>query len=176
MKELLRRSYIADEAFKVILGVALIFFCAQTRIPIKPVPITMSTVGIMILSLCYQKREARGAVIAYVVLGLMGMPIFSGFKGGISVILGTSGGYFFGMILCVYVVTSLRERFGDKSLLKLAIYSVVGSICIYTFGILQLASFVGLEKSLEFGLYPFILPGLVKAMMVASSVKLLRKN
>jgi len=61
-------------------------------------------------------------------------------------------------------------------LLKLAIYSVVGSVCIYTFGILQLASFVGLEKSLEFGLYPFILPGLVKAMMVASSVKLLRKN
>lgn len=176
MKELLRGNYIAFEVSKVILGVALIFFSAQARIPIDPVPITMHPMGIMILALCYQKKEAMGSVIAYVVLGFVGMPIFSGFKGGVSVILGPTGGYLFGMILCVYVVTSLRERFGDESLLKLAIYSIVGSVCIYTFGVLRLASLVGLEKSLEFGLYPFILPGLVKAMMVASSVKLLRQN
>ncbi|MDC0864656.1 biotin transporter BioY [Rickettsiaceae bacterium] len=166
---------INNRLFKVILGVSLIFFSAQAKIPLEPVPITMHPMGVLILALCYERKVARQSMLSYVVLGAIGLPIFTGFTSGVSVLFGTSGGYLFGMILSVYVITALREKFGDDSLLKLAIYSIIGSACVYTVGILQLSLFVGFVKSIEFGLYPFILPGVVKAMLTASSVKLLKK-
>ncbi len=172
----IKKSTTESWILKVSFGIVLIFLSAQVQIPIKPVPITLHTVGVLIISLCYSKKEAMQSMVGYLLLGALNLPVFAGFASGITYFSGPSGGYLLGMVLCVYVVTTIRENFGEDTMLKLFTYSIIGTICVFLVGIPRLAMLIGLEKAIEVGLLPFIIPGIAKSMFTASSVKLIKRN
>lgn len=169
----LSTTYLGIHASKIriILGIFLLFVCAQISIPLQPVPITFHTVGVMIIALCYNKNEALKAVSYYVGLAAIGFPILTEYYSGI---LRPTGGYTIGFIAATYIITLLREKNGDKSWLQLVCYGMIGTAIIFLFGIAWLSYFVGIIKAIEVGLLPFILTGFLKVLFTGSLTKLIK--
>ncbi|MFZ8853683.1 MAG: biotin transporter BioY [Armatimonadota bacterium] len=154
----------------LVLGVAnlLLIACAQVRIPLPftPVPITGQTLGVLLTGALLGSRYGTAVVAAYVVQGLIGLPVFAGWKGGVAALLGPTGGYIVGFIPAAFVVGWLFERgWHGKLTLTIAAF-IVGNATIYAFGLPWLAFFVGWHQVLQMGLLPF-LPGDLLKLMVA---------
>jgi biotin transport system substrate-specific component len=159
------------EVLVVGFGVVLLFACAQVSIPLHPVPISLQTVGVMLLALTYSKINALRSLLLYIGLGALGLPVFAGFHSGISVVLGTSGGYILGFVVCIYVMNLVKDFFKADSWVGIFINCLVGTVVIYTFGLIWLSLYVGFEKAIQVGLLPFILPGIIKATLLTTLLK-----
>ncbi len=158
------------------LSACLIALCAQINIPLKPVPITLHTVGIMLLAVTCQRTIALQAILLYLALGAIGVPVFSGFSGGPHVFLGPTGGYLLGFVVSVATMTTLRTLLDDKNFLHVILNCLLGTVIIIAFGVGRLGMLIGLKSAINNGLLPFILPALLKIMLVASLVTLFRIN
>ena len=169
-------SIFSSAVSKILFGVFVIFLFAQVQVPISPVPLTLYPVGVMIISLFYSQREALSSMISFMLMGSAGVPLFAGFYSGPGVMIGPDGGYISGMLLCVYVVTTLRKMFGEDSLSKLMLYSIAGLFCIFLLGLIQLSFYVGMSDALKLGLYPFILKDIVSVLLVSSSSNYLSRS
>ena len=155
--------YVIDISI-VVLGVALLFGCSQIAIPIQPVPITLQTIGVIFIILTYDTKKAVQTILAYVLLGALGAPMFSGYRGGLAVILGPTGGYILGFILATLVAIPFKKRLDSySSILKAFVLSTIITFVIMISGLFWLSYQVGLTKALEVGFIPFIIPGLFKS-------------
>jgi len=157
----------------LVLGVAnlLLIACAQVRIPLPftPVPITGQTLGVLLAGALLGSRYGTTVVFVYVVQGLVGLPVFAGWKGGIAELLGPTSGYILGFIPAAFLVGWLLERGWHKKLSMTFAAFLIGNATIYAFGLPWLAFFVGWQQVLQMGLLPF-LPGDLLKLMVAVSV------
>ena len=79
-----------------VMGIGLMFLCSQYSIPIQPVPITLSMLGVLLIGLTYTPKQAAYTMGGWILLGAMGFPMFAGFKSGIPALLGPTGGYIVG--------------------------------------------------------------------------------
>ncbi len=159
--------------FSVLMGAALLFVSAQIQIPLQPVPITLQTVGVMILGLLFDKRSAIQAVLLYLGLGVLGLPVFAGFSN--IALVGARAGYLVGFLGAVWAMTTLREYQGDlQNIFGLLGLNLLGSAIIYACGIAWLAVSFGLNQAILIGFVPFIIPGLVKILLLSGIVRFLR--
>ena len=91
---------------------AVLAVCAWLSIPLGDLVISLQTFGIFLtLGLLGGKRGSI-AIFVYLLLGAVGAPIFSGFRGGLGALLGTTGGYLFGFMLtsiCYWLITAIKD-------------------------------------------------------------------
>lgn len=90
---------------------ALIAICAWLSIPVPPVAFTMQTFGILLTLGVLGGKWGTAAILLYLLLGTVGLPVFTGFRGGAGALLDASGGFLWGFLLAGGCYWAL-ERFG----------------------------------------------------------------
>ncbi len=157
------------------IGVCLLFGCGQVSIPLGPVPVTLQTVAVLIIGLTFNRAEALKSIGLYLTLGALGLPVFANFMGGLPVIMGPRGGYLVGFVASIWVMCTLRERIKTVATKELLLIGIVGSAVVYIFGVPWLSAYIGWEAAFLAGFVPFVIPGLVKSVIVSVAVGYLQK-
>lgn len=139
----------------------------SVAIPVSPVPITGQMLGVFLAGGILGSRLGSLSLLIYVLLGAIGLPVFAGAHGGITVLVGPTGGYIWGFILGSYVLGSIVKRCsptGDTPGARKVAYisTALGMLAclaiVYLIGTIQLAIVVGigLMRALVIGVLPFI--------------------
>ena len=153
----------------IIGGSLLIGLCAHVKVllPFSPVPVTGQTFAVLMIAALLGARRGCLAVLAYIIEGAAGLPVFS-LGAGPAVLLGPTGGYLFGFIPAVYITGRLAEAGWDRRIGTTVLAMVLGNLVIYTFGLFWLSCLTGFNTMvLTLGLYPFIAGDLVKIILAA---------
>jgi len=142
---------------------------AFIMIPLPPVPITMQTFFVSLAGALLGGYLGAMSQVVYILLGVIGLPVFAGGKAGAGVLLGPTGGYLIGFVVGAYVIgwmTSMKKRAG---LLWLLLAMLVGHVFIYVLGIAQLmvVAKLDLAKAIAIGLAPTIPGGVIKIVAAA---------
>ena len=96
----------------ILFGSFLIALLAQMSIhlPFSPVPVTGQTVGVLLVGAFLGSRMGTFSVCAYILEGAIGLPVFTGFKGGIMVLLGPTAGYIYGFLPAAFIMGWVTEK------------------------------------------------------------------
>jgi biotin transport system substrate-specific component len=167
------RDMVQIAAFAAIIAVS-----AWITVPAY-VPFTMQTFAVFLAAGVLGAKKGTLAVLVYILLGVLGLPVFSGGRAGLGVLFGETGGYIIGFVPAVYLCGRLNGVLNCRFSLLVSMLS--GLLIIYGLGILWfwLVYAQGDEaKSLLMiasgGILPFIVPDLIKialATMVAGQLK-----
>jgi len=160
----------------VALFAAITAICAQITLPIGPVPFTLQTLAIA-LSAVILGRYGGLAILLYLIIGAVGVPVFSGFKAGIPVLIGPTGGFLFGFTLAAFVMGFIIDRI-KLNFIKVLLINIFGLALVYGIGVTQLKFIMDLSwvKAFSLGMIPFILPDLVKITIAAYLGVLIRRR
>jgi biotin transport system substrate-specific component len=159
---------------QIILSVCFLTICAQITIPTNIIPISLITLGLTVVSFYSSKEVGLYSVISYVLLGALGAPVFSNFS-SYEKILSPSGGFILGYILAAYSIYFFRSNFNLNNVFKLFIAIFISSIFLYASGFIWLSFYVGYKKAFIIGIYPFVIPGIIKSIASSFIIKYLKK-
>lgn len=162
-------------AILALAGTMLLTLSAKIQVPFWPVPMTMQTFVVLAIGMAYGWRLGGATLLLYMAEGAMGLPVFAGTpeKGiGIAYMMGGTGGYLVGFVLAAMVTGWLAERGMDRRPTTTALAMLAGNVAIYVPGVLWLASLIGFEKAVQFGLTPFLASDAVKLLLAAAIMPL----
>lgn len=191
----MRNSKLTD---MILIGLfaALIAVCAQIQIP-AAVPFTLQTFAIFLAVGLLGGKRGTVSVVIYILLGMVGLPVFAGFKGGIAALLGTTGGYIIGFIFSALLMWAMEKPvsslFGKETdadskknifrkMAGPAISMILGLIVCYIFGTAWFVIVytntkepIGILTALGWCVFPFIIPDLIKITLALVLTLRLRK-
>jgi biotin transport system substrate-specific component len=170
---LVRRS-LATDLVLIAAGAALTSIAAQVAVPLWPVPITGQTLAVLIVGSSLGAVRGMLSMVLYAVLGIVGLPVFSDASHGVGVLFGATGGYIIGFILAAGLTGWLAQRTWDHRVLGAFVSFLAGSIITFAVGLpwLAVVGHFTLAQTLQYGLYPFIIGGIIKAALAAVFIRL----
>lgn len=157
---------------------ALIAVCAWITIP-SVVPFTLQTFGIFSALLLLGGKRGTLSVTVYILLGVIGLPVFSGFKGGTGALLGPTGGYIIGFVFTALVFWAITRK-RENSFVFNTLGCLAGLIVLYFFGTVwfvevysRKVEVVGYKAAVTMCVLPFIIPDIIKIALSLITVRLL---
>ena len=180
LRPLEKRYAIAYEIMLILGGSLVIAVSAQIAVG-YPVPITAQTLAVLMIAALFGSRRGVACLLAYLVEGAVGLPVFAQGKAGLAAFAGPTGGYLIGFVVAAFGVGLLAEKGWDRRFWSTVLAMVIGNIVIYAFGLawLSLLPGVGFRSAIAGGLYPFIAGDIVKVIIAAAALpsawKLLRR-
>jgi biotin transport system substrate-specific component len=139
----------------VSLGTLLLAVSARIQVPFWPVKMSMQSFMVLALAAAYGSRLGTAAVMAYLVEGAIGLPVFQS-GSGLAYFTGPTAGYLVGFVLATWVVGSLSERGAMRSALATIGAFLLGDAIIMVLGTAWLSTFMGFEKALFAGFLIFL--------------------
>lgn len=155
----------------ILAGSALLAVSAQIAIAVpavSPVPITGQTFAVLLVGALLGSRRGAAAVLAYLVEGLAGLPVFAAGGAGAAHLAGPTGGYLLGFLVAAWVVGRLAERGWDRRFPATVAAMSVGTLLLFVPGVAWLSVFIGPERALIAGVLPFIPGAIIKIVLAAA--------
>jgi len=153
---------------------ALMCICAWISIPFGNLSFTLQSFALILALIVLGGNGGTVAVAVYLILGMVGLPVFSGFRGGFGTLLGVTGGYLWGFLLSCLVFWGITSIFGEKANLCAAIAAMVS---VYICGTLWFTVYAsgGFLLILAQSVLPYLLPDAVKLFLAISLSGKLKK-
>jgi biotin transport system substrate-specific component len=118
----------------VAVGTALMALSAKVSLPLPYVPMTLQTLVVLMIGAAYGWRLGSATMIAYLLEGALGLPVFARPVGGLAPLVGPTAGYLFGFVLAAFVTGYLAERGWDRNVTRLFAAMAIGHVVILTAG------------------------------------------
>lgn len=163
----LPKSWVAT--FSAVVGfAALTALAAQVsfRVPPIEVPFTLQTAAVLLAGGALGSKAGAASQVVYVLAGAIGMPVYAEQSSGLRVLNGPTGGYLIGFVIASYLIGMLAERRHDRYFLSGFAAFLVGSLVIYTFGVIGLMVNADLDllAAIAGGVVPFVFWDILKAL------------
>jgi biotin transport system substrate-specific component len=166
------RTGLLVDAVLAVAGAGLVALAAQVSIPLPftPVPITGQTFAVVLVGAALGAVLGAASLVLYVAAGLAGAHVYAGGAHGVDVLTGATGGYLVGFVLAAVLTGLLAERRWDRRFSSSVAAMLSGNVLIYLVGVPWLAVVLDtpLEKTLELGLYPFVVGDLLKLYLAGA--------
>lgn len=186
-----RRGLAVGDIVQAGVLIALLAVAAQVTVALGPVPFTLQTVVVVLAALVFTPAQAALALGGYVLLGGLGLPIFSAMRGGLAMLAGPTGGYLYGFVLAVFLGSLVRrlicspKRRAESPTRSLAadivaavvvalVYYVVGTVHFLMMGVMGGTPYE-LGYVLGVCVIPFLIPDALKAVAAILIALALRK-
>jgi biotin transport system substrate-specific component len=163
----------ASTITRVALMAAVTAAAAQITVPLSPVPFTLQVLAVILSGLLLGVRHGALAQAVYVLVGAIGVPVFAGFKGGLGILLGPTGGYLISYPLAAAVAGlaahTVARASRRRALWTGFLWGCAGLAVIYALGATWLAVVAGLSptEALATGVLPFVIFDLIKVGLAA---------
>lgn len=155
---------------------ALMAVCAWIAFPLGEISFTFQTFGVCLVAGLLGRKRGTMSVMIYILLGMVGLPVFTGFKSGIAAITGPTGGYIVGFIFTALIVGFAADKFGRKIWINV-VSMIIGLAVMYVFGTLwfMFAFKVSFASAFATCVLPFLIPEVFKIALSAVFVNVLKK-
>ena len=148
---------------------ALAAVLSQISFPIgiSPVPFSLGICAVFLTGALLDKKYALIALLVYLLLGAVGLPVFSQFRGGFSVLAGPTGGYLFSYPVSAFLIGLLCDLMKKRNLFTLIVSMLAALAVCYAVGTLWLSfvSQITFMEALAAGDIPFVIPDIVKVVL-----------
>ncbi|SDL05058.1 biotin transporter BioY [Natronincola ferrireducens] len=161
----------------VMTAVTCILGPLSIAIPISPVPISFTNLAIYFSVIILGWRKGTVSYLVYLMLGFVGMPVFSSFSSGPAKLLGPTGGYLIGFIFMALIAGFFVDKFPNK-IHMYVLGMVIGTIVTYVLGTAWLAYQANMtfKAALSAGVIPYIMGDIVKIGIAASLGTTIKKQ
>lgn len=171
---------VAGGVATVVLGTLFLTLCSKINVPVWPVPVTLQTFGVAALAAAFGWRIGLATVVAYILEGLVGLPVFAGMAAGPAYLFGPTGGFIVSWLLVALIVGRAADMGLSRRLLPLFAVMLAGDVVSFAFGYAWLVAFLATAKGVapaavmgaafDGAIKPFIVWDILKMAFAAVSV------